>query len=649
MAIKGRRAVNQPPIILRPIGIPGQPVGKQLSPIGQAASQAAAAYARRTIRKVILRQQILGAAPSTIVFVQGTSAAFGNSASARSLAFVSNLQPHDLIEVTVATFNPGITLALTDTLSQTYQQAGNYVSNGSSIISKWYVPNTLGGADTITVTPSGLAYMTIAIAEYSGIAPVNPFNSWSLGNTGNSSSPSTGITAVATPGDLVVGAYCQGTAALGSDSVASPFNKRADQLNGTTLEGLGTADDLAAAGSEGATFTTSTSVLWAAIAVSYKAGSFVPGGPAPGVQRPNGQASALAAAQFYRRPVFKAKIFTVGSPAPVAVIQEAGRLASQQASIIAHRMPVHPNLKVLGPPPAIGKHVEATGGQASREATNYFHRPLFRPIVKKVPHFAIINTFKSAASQAAAIRRYHDVIGGALGQTTFTPPGGPPDQGIRYFGRFASQQAAAYYRRVTRMLIKKLGAPKGKGATLSPNRQAINAATRIRFFTFHAGINHLLSYGPPVNTAQTGAIVAYGRLASQAAVQFMHRPLFRPIVQTPGFALEPPPLPIPIWPGATLAPLLNRTPAVEDQRLRRFTELISEMYNSLVKRGYIRKTSETQWAIQTGPFQGTRPPGINDDVTIDAVVGSFWVDTITDVVYVCVSNVQAKARWKQIT
>lgn len=597
---------------------------------------------------IILRPRVLGPPPAAIQFIQGTSQAFG-SGSSQSLAFPSNVQPTDFIEVTVGTF-ASATLTVTDSLGQTYQQAGGYVNNSSVVVSKWYFPNSAGGADTITVAASGSVLMSIWIAEYSGVVGLNPLYATSS-DTGTSAAPDTGICAISGSGALVTSAYAQATRVVSGSTVGSPFTDRAQLLNGNSEVGLGTADDTDAFAAEGGVFNTSQLVIWSGISASYIPGSPVaPVNPVTFVLRPKGQFSALAAAQFAHRPLFQPIIRHAGKTAPVSHFMVAGRFESQEAAKIAHRPLFQPVIKNRGAPPAVGKIVEGHGTRASRDAANIAHRPLFQPLTKHPPKFAIsgqVRAFSPIAS-ANAFRHQRFQVQALNSANGPPPPGGAP-VGRKLIVTFASLAAALYFRRVSRNALKRIGASPSKAKLIRPQGQAVFAATRIRFHELHPGIGRILQYGPPVITPAAGKSVLVGGFASIAAAIAAHRPLFKTMIATMSNVLGPPGPPIPGLVLGGVAPLLNRDPVIADARLRRFTEILSSMYNSLVGRGYIRQDSVGVWSLQTGAFQANRPPGINDDETVDVIPGSIWINTATSTAYMNIINTPGAAVWAVIT
>lgn len=257
-----------------------------------------------------------------IAFVQSAQTANVFDSSAHTCAYGAGVTAGNLLVVVVNCFG-SVTVTVADSLGQTFSQAGSYSTLASNKESIWYFPNTAGGANTVTVTPSGNSFLTITVLEYSGADKVSP-----LGNTaaatGNSTAPATG-SVTANAGDLVVATYGQGDGVLATSTVASPFTSRQLNLNGGSRCGGQVADDVNATGSEGATFTVSSSVNWAAMGASFRQSypntaspslratpPVVPGGPDSIVRR--GMSPALLTALANPRVPFKPPVHLPYTP-----------------------------------------------------------------------------------------------------------------------------------------------------------------------------------------------------------------------------------------------------------------------------------------------------------------------------------------------
>lgn len=106
--------------------------------------------------------------------------------------------------------------------------------------------------------------------------------------------------------------------------------------------------------------------------------------------------------------------------------------------------------------------------------------------------------------------------------------------------------------------------------------------------------------------------------------------------------------PIPsVFPPARVShikPFLNRVPS-PDPRLRRFSELLSELVNSLMGQGYIQEVATATWRVVGGGIAKARAPGANDDNSTGVNVGSVWVDTSVGKAYICVNATIGAATW----
>ncbi len=206
-----------------------------------------------------------------VAFVPASFAAqdFGLSAANRTLAYAAAVGAGSLLVVAVSgeAAAPG-TAGVSDSVNGAYAQAGSTVISGQLYLSIWYFENSAAGTPTVTVQPNASTYMGVAIHEYTGVLTLSSLRSASAGASGTSVNPATG-NAGSSAGDLVVAAYAEGNG-ISTDTVASPFTMRCNTLHAAVGEGLGTADDVAAGGNEGATFTLSASVGWTALAAAFK-------------------------------------------------------------------------------------------------------------------------------------------------------------------------------------------------------------------------------------------------------------------------------------------------------------------------------------------------------------------------------------------
>jgi hypothetical protein len=202
-----------------------------------------------------------------IAHSQTVSVAFGNSSSARSLAFASNNTAGGLIIVGVNSYGVGTeTVTVADTRGNTYVQAGSYTTSSFVRVSIWYAKNCAAGANTVTITPSATVYLSFSIGEYSGADTTAPYNS-STGASGNSSAISSGSVAVNDANSLLYG-----TGVLwgntGSGTPGSGFTERADIVSGAN-DGVYTEDKIASAAAV-CDYTASNSGTWTFMGASFK-------------------------------------------------------------------------------------------------------------------------------------------------------------------------------------------------------------------------------------------------------------------------------------------------------------------------------------------------------------------------------------------
>ncbi len=92
-------------------------------------------------------------------------------------------------------------------------------------------------------------------------------------------------------------------------------------------------------------------------------------------------------------------------------------------------------------------------------------------------------------------------------------------------------------------------------------------------------------------------------------------------------------------------PFLERVPDVPD-RLRRFTEKLSIIINSLLGQDYLIQTGPASFQIVGGALVRDRPPGTTDDGTTGIQPGMPWIDRTAGTIYFCVSNAAGGAVWK---
>lgn len=419
-------------------------------------------------------------------------------------------------------------------------------------------------------------------------------------------------------------------------------------------------------------------------------------GPAPPVGKvvaPQGQATSREAALFARRPLFRPIFKTAGpSPSVAQIVTPGHQQSSREAASFAHRPLFQPITKTHGQQPPVGLIVSPKGQGDSRESSLYAHRPLFRPTTKTVGQqppaaspFAVhglsVSTtnalsfrqpyvFKPAikrpgsqpstaqvvvprgqtVSQAAAIagRRpfvFKPIIKSpiVLGSPIVATPIGQ----VVLLSRAAVAAALLSFPRPFRPIIKTKGSPAPvAGPVVVPRGQGTTQAAALRGrrpYVFKPLIRTLIQYQPSVITFIAQQPRLFGRLASQqAAIAGRRQSLFPPV----------PLIPVPHV-RIIGVPLVNRVQdadAVGDKRrLDRFTQIVSQILNSLLLKGRIVRDGIDSWDIvRPGGHTAAVPPTPADDSSSGFTPGSLWVVTGSQAVYVCVDATTGAAVWKLI-
>lgn len=94
-------------------------------------------------------------------------------------------------------------------------------------------------------------------------------------------------------------------------------------------------------------------------------------------------------------------------------------------------------------------------------------------------------------------------------------------------------------------------------------------------------------------------------------------------------------------------PFLARDPRV-DARLRRFTELLTDLVNSLIGGGYFQQLQGGKWIVTQPPFNETRDPFIMDDLAAGCVAGMSWYNSVTGKLWYCVDDSLGAAVWVRV-
>jgi hypothetical protein len=88
--------------------------------------------------------------------------------------------------------------------------------------------------------------------------------------------------------------------------------------------------------------------------------------------------------------------------------------------------------------------------------------------------------------------------------------------------------------------------------------------------------------------------------------------------------------------------------AVADPRIRRHTETVSTILNSLILKGRVEFLGGAEWDLNVMPWTESRSPGVNDDSSVGVRQGDFWLDTANGALYVCFGANVGSAVWVRI-
>jgi uncharacterized repeat protein (TIGR01451 family) len=207
-------------------------------------------------------------AVSGIKLVQGR--AFGNESGTAnmSLAFNANNTAGNFLIVTGTAARPARNISVSDTLGNIYALALGPVTDVAQDVTiyVWYVPNCKGGANTVTITPTGTSALEIHVSEWSGIANINPVEVTAFG-TGTGTAVSSGASTTTSSGDLIFGyGWVFNTASAGTGF--TPLSLINGDLDEYQIQ--------SSSGSVAATFTQSSGT-WAAAMVAFKSQASVTG------------------------------------------------------------------------------------------------------------------------------------------------------------------------------------------------------------------------------------------------------------------------------------------------------------------------------------------------------------------------------------
>lgn len=110
----------------------------------------------------------------------------------------------------------------------------------------------------------------------------------------------------------------------------------------------------------------------------------------------------------------------------------------------------------------------------------------------------------------------------------------------------------------------------------------------------------------------------------------------------------PPPPPVPIGGGYKRAPYVSRAPIASRERTRAHIDKTQNIFNSLLREGYIRQTGPTDFALSGAAIVTTRDPTVTDDSSVGAFAGAFILNTMTQALFICVDPTVGAAAWKTV-
>jgi uncharacterized repeat protein (TIGR01451 family) len=207
-------------------------------------------------------------ASSGIKLVQANTNGNENGTANMSVAFPSNNTGGNFLIVTGTAARPASNVSVSDSLGNSYSVAIGPVTDTTQNVTLyiWYVPACKGGANTVTIVPSGTAALEIHVSEWSGLATTSPLDVTSFA-TGTGTSVSSGSKTTTSNGELIFGyGWVLNTATPGSGFTAmSLVNGDLDEYQIQPF-----------AGSAAATFT-QASGTWAALMATFKSQASVTG------------------------------------------------------------------------------------------------------------------------------------------------------------------------------------------------------------------------------------------------------------------------------------------------------------------------------------------------------------------------------------
>ena len=207
--------------------------------------------------------------PGPIVFVQ-SSATSGTSVAAVSATFPSANTSGNLIIAAVRMSTTTQTVALSDSLGNTYSAAVSQAqsSDGHQLFI-FYAKNIRPGANTVTATFSGSNnHPWLAIFEYSGLSPTAPLDH-TAHSQGSSAAPNSGAVATTKADELLFAAA--GLPSSFTSTVTSGSGYSLLQQNTTTSRAASEGQSVTVTGTYAGSFSLSASANWSAALATFTA------------------------------------------------------------------------------------------------------------------------------------------------------------------------------------------------------------------------------------------------------------------------------------------------------------------------------------------------------------------------------------------
>ena len=153
----------------------------------------------------------------------------------------------------------------------------------------------------------------------------------------------------------------------------------------------------------------------------------------------------------------------------------------------------------------------------------------------------------------------------------------------------------------------------------------------------------LWTYAEP-GRQETGEEADTGTYLGPAITAPWRRPVVRPTASNVLQPLPPPPPPPARIGQGNFKPLVPRDPR-DDPRVRRHTEAVEAILNSLLRTGDVRQTGVSEFRINKLPYRVGRAPTVDDDELDGVEPGDLWLDTSANRVYINVVATAGVAVW----